>query len=71
MLIRRAADLKPSEITPEGVYLNRREWIAAAGVIGAAALAPQALDALGTQVQSPAAIGTPFGLQKDDKPKPW
>lgn len=71
MLIRRAADIKSSDITPEGVYLNRREWIAAAGAIGAAALAPTALGALGTQGQGPVATGTPYGLQKDDKPTPW
>ncbi|MBI4427752.1 MAG: protein-methionine-sulfoxide reductase catalytic subunit MsrP [Ignavibacteriales bacterium] len=27
MLIKRADDLKPSEITPESLYYNRREWI--------------------------------------------
>ncbi|HEY2804531.1 MAG TPA: protein-methionine-sulfoxide reductase catalytic subunit MsrP [Gemmatimonadales bacterium] len=35
MLIRRPADIPSSEITPESAYLGRREFIAAAGVVGA------------------------------------
>ena len=43
MLIRRPGDIPSSEITPEGVYVNRRKFIEAAGVIGAGAiLAPAA-----------------------------
>ena len=39
MLIRRPADILPSEITPREVYLNRRQWMAgAAGFALAAAL---------------------------------
>jgi sulfoxide reductase catalytic subunit YedY len=47
MLIRRPADIPSSEITPEGVYANRRTFIrqAAAGVAGLA-LAPTALAGL-------------------------
>jgi sulfoxide reductase catalytic subunit YedY len=71
MLIRRANDIPSSEVTPERLYLNRREWIAAAGAIGAAAVAPRLAAALGPSSQSPQAIGTPYGLQKDDKPTPW
>ncbi|MSR19414.1 MAG: protein-methionine-sulfoxide reductase catalytic subunit MsrP [Gemmatimonadetes bacterium] len=49
MIIRRPTDIASSEITPESVYLNRRTFIAAAGV-GAAALAaaPAGLRALGS-----------------------
>ena len=45
MMIRRKSYISSSEITPEGVYLNRRTFVkkaAAAGVIGSA-LGPQAL----------------------------
>ena len=49
MIIRRQPDIASSEITPEGVYVNRRDFVrraAAAGVIGTA-LGPQALAAQG------------------------
>lgn len=36
MLIRRAPDIRPSEITPRSVYLRRRELIAAAAAVGLA-----------------------------------
>ncbi|MBM4184752.1 MAG: protein-methionine-sulfoxide reductase catalytic subunit MsrP [Gemmatimonadetes bacterium] len=47
MIIRRPSDVPSSEITPESVYFNRRQFIAAAG-FGAAGLtaAPSALRAL-------------------------
>lgn len=73
MLIRRADDLGSSEITPESFYLDRRAFLAAAGVIGAGALAGAAPAwARGaTGQQEPQAPGKPYGLQKDDKPTPW
>ena len=37
MLIRKPSDILPSEITPPEVFLRRREFIKAAGVIGATA----------------------------------
>lgn len=50
MLIRHPDDIPSSEITPEGVYQNRRDFI---GTVGALALgglaAPAALSAMGTQ----------------------
>ena len=63
------ADLSSSAITPESLYLTRREWLAAAGltvgaIAGAGALLPTRADA-----QQP--IGKPFGLQPDDKATPW
>jgi sulfoxide reductase catalytic subunit YedY len=57
MLIRRAAEIPSSEITPENLYLNRREFIAAAGVGAAAALVPGSLAACDSA-----------GSQQEDKP---
>jgi len=37
MLIKRAEDIRSSEITPKGLYLNRRKFLAGAAVVGAAA----------------------------------
>jgi hypothetical protein len=71
MLIRRAPDLQSSEITSESHYLNRREWLAAAGILGVAALSPKFAGALGSGQQQPAPVGTPFGLQPDDKANSW
>ena len=70
MLIRRPADLASSEITSEAHYLNRREFLAAAGVAGLGALAMPGA-AFGASLQEPQAAGKPFGLQKDDKLTPW
>ncbi len=39
MIIKRPQDVPSSEITPEGVYVNRREFIARAGAIGAGIVA--------------------------------
>jgi len=39
MLIRQPSDIKPYEITPESVYLNRRKLLQAAGIGGASLLA--------------------------------
>jgi methionine sulfoxide reductase catalytic subunit len=38
MLIKKAADIRSSEITPKSVYLNRRKFIAAAATAGSAAI---------------------------------
>ena len=65
-------DLKSSEITPEGVYLNRRTFLAAAGVLGAGLVGSRALaarsasDLLPQQGQDP--LGKPYGLQEYDRP---
>lgn len=42
MLIRKTTDIKPSEITPESVFLNRRTLLRSAGFLGASTLLPQA-----------------------------
>jgi len=39
MLIKRAPDIRSSEITDQKLYLNRREFLAAAGVTAAGLLA--------------------------------
>ena len=36
MLIKKAPDIRESEVTPKELYLRRREFIAAAGVAAAA-----------------------------------
>ena len=43
MLVRRRPDILPSEITPKGIYENRRRFIQAAGIIAAAGLGASAL----------------------------
>ena len=73
MLIRKPDDLKSSDITPESLYLNRRAFLAAAGVLGAGTLFGAAPRAGGESAaaQDPQPVGKPYGLQKDDKPTPW
>lgn len=69
MLIRRAPDVRSSEITHESLYWNRREWIATAtAALGVAAVLPRAMGAMGRPQQG---LGTPFGLQPDDKVTPY
>ena len=55
MLIKRPSDLQPSEITPHGVYLRRREFVAAAGALALGAVAgvrsPDALAQEGTKLK--------------------
>jgi sulfoxide reductase catalytic subunit YedY len=46
MLIRRPCDLASSEITPESAYVNRRQFIATAGVAAGSIAAPGLLAAL-------------------------
>jgi len=60
-----------SEISSESVYLDRREFIAAAGAIGAGAIAGGIFPSTAGGQQEPQAVGKPFGLQPDDKPTPW
>ena len=64
-------DLPSSEITPEGVYCDRREFLTAAGLIGAGLVGGAAFPAsprsAGAQQQS---LGTPYGLQPTDVATP-
>ncbi len=46
MLIKKPADIRPSEITSKDNYLNRREFIHAGSIAGATALAGPALGAI-------------------------
>jgi sulfoxide reductase catalytic subunit YedY len=43
MLIKRASDIRSSEITPKALYLNRREFMGAAAIAGVGALAGSAI----------------------------
>lgn len=62
-------DLRASEVTPESLYFTRREWLAAAGLtVGAIAGASALLPRRATGQQS---LGTPYGLQSDDRPTSW
>ena len=59
MLIGKAPDFRYSEITPQSLYLRRREFIqaaAAAAIGGAASLAPGLVDAAGAQVAGPGVL---------------
>ena len=69
--LRTHAEPPSSEITAEQSYLNRRAFIAAAGAIGVGALAAGVFPSVAGAQQEPQAVGTPFGLQPDDKPTPW
>ena len=46
MLIKRPADIRPSEITSQDNYLNRREFMRAGAIAGTTLLAPSALAAV-------------------------
>lgn len=63
------SDVPSSDITPEGVYLNRRSFLAAAGVAGVGLLSADILRA--GQQRSPgqdqSSLGTPYGLQPTDR----
>ncbi|MFX4959616.1 hypothetical protein ABTC43_19220, partial [Acinetobacter baumannii] len=52
MLIGKPSDIKPSEITPRDLYLDRRRFIAAAGALGLGAALPAGAATL-TYAKSP------------------
>ncbi len=64
--------LPSSEITPEGVYLDRRKFLAAAGLAGAGLVAAKALapSRLAAAPRQERPLGTPYGLQPNDQPTP-
>jgi sulfoxide reductase catalytic subunit YedY len=68
MLIKRPSDIPSSEITPEALYLGRREFIRQAGLGGVALVAatPQLLSACASEVEE--AGGE---VQQDDKPNTY
>ena len=49
MLIKKPADIHPSEITPPELYARRREFLKTAAVLGAAALLPPILGGTAAQ----------------------
>jgi sulfoxide reductase catalytic subunit YedY len=59
MLIRRPDDIPSSEITPEGLYQNRRAFIGTAGAL-----------ALGT-VAAPSVLQAMTGNRQDEKPNSY
>lgn len=69
----RIPKLPSSELTPEAWYLDRRKFLAAAGVAGAGLLGATRLVQAAQQGQqgAPRARGTPYGLQPNDTPTPW
>jgi sulfoxide reductase catalytic subunit YedY len=53
MLIRRPTDVRSSEITTESLYVNRRQFIAAAGFAAGSIAAPSLLNARGVRLPTP------------------
>jgi sulfoxide reductase catalytic subunit YedY len=64
MLIRKAPDLTYADITPKSVYLNRRKFLQAMGIAGAAAAAGKGLFDLAFPSQSAFAATKFTGLAK-------
>jgi methionine sulfoxide reductase catalytic subunit len=76
MLIKNASDIASSEITPKGLYVNRRRFLAAAGAVGAAALGASTLHELFSPSMSAHAGVKIDGVQKskfstDEKITPY
>jgi sulfoxide reductase catalytic subunit YedY len=75
MLIRRTPDILPSEITDESVYLNRRSFLATAGIAAAGMIA--ASPALAKLAEAPGASGARLGgvresaFSTDQAPNSW
>jgi methionine sulfoxide reductase catalytic subunit len=64
MLIRNAADLTYADVTPKSVYLNRRKFLQAMGIVGATAVAGKGLFDLAFPSQSAFAATKFTGLAK-------
>jgi sulfoxide reductase catalytic subunit YedY len=76
MLIKKAADIASSEITPKSLYLNRRKFLAGAAVAGAAAVAGVGLREMASPSEVVRANTKIDGLQKspfstDEKITPY
>ena len=71
MLIKRPADILPSEITDESVYLNRRELLKVAGIATVGALASQSILASSEKTgrELPDVQKSPFSTDQD--PNSW
>jgi methionine sulfoxide reductase catalytic subunit len=71
VLIGRAVDIPSSEITPEGLYLDRRAFVAAAAIMGAAAATALLLPTLAAR-RGGVGGGAAAGLTgADDTPNSW
>ncbi|MDJ0904513.1 MAG: protein-methionine-sulfoxide reductase catalytic subunit MsrP [Woeseiaceae bacterium] len=67
MLIKKPADIRPSEITSESNYLDRRQFIGAGSIAGASLLAGPALGAIvpeGDRAQLPDVRKSPFSTSE-------
>jgi methionine sulfoxide reductase catalytic subunit len=77
MLIKRAADIRSSEITDKKLYLNRREFIGATAVATAAVAAGVLGSEMPVQAAAPASHGRKLenvkksALSADEKPNKW
>ena len=67
-IIRRPADIPPSEITPESAFLARREFIARAGGLGAAFTGVSLLGGIGCNTGDARAERSPRGPVSDSAP---
>jgi sulfoxide reductase catalytic subunit YedY len=75
MLLRKTPDLTYADVTPRAVYLNRRKFLKAMGLAGAAAAAGEGLWKLGSPSQIVHATTKLTGVVKgpystDEKPTP-
>jgi methionine sulfoxide reductase catalytic subunit len=64
MLIKKASDIKSSEITSKSLYLNRRSFLTSAAAVGAAAMAGGALREVATPSEVVRAGSKIDGIQK-------
>jgi sulfoxide reductase catalytic subunit YedY len=64
MLIKKAADIVSSEITPKSVYLNRRKFLSGTAMVGAAAIAGARLGNLVSPAAAVEASTAIAGVQK-------
>jgi sulfoxide reductase catalytic subunit YedY len=64
MLIKKAADILSSEITPKGLYMNRRAFLAGTAIAGAAAMAGVGLRELSSPSQVVQANAKIDGIKK-------
>ncbi|HSS66356.1 MAG TPA: protein-methionine-sulfoxide reductase catalytic subunit MsrP [Gammaproteobacteria bacterium] len=77
MLIRKTSDIKPSEITSESVYLNRRVFMRGAGSIAGAAASMLLPGTAGALATDPKAQGMPLekvsetAFSTDEELTPW
>src|SRR6266851_3089792 len=76
MLIKKASDIKSSEITPKSLYLNRRKFLAGTAIAGAAAVAGEGLRELSSPSVVARADAKIDGIQKspfstDEKITPY